>query len=37
MERETKEGDSPVFETNKRLIEYGGAGETLSEYTCTIR
>ena len=37
MEMRIKEGDNPVFEDYSELSEYGGAGETLSEYTCTIR
>ena len=36
MESSIKEGDNPVNEATIVLIEYGEAGETLSEDTSTI-
>ena len=36
LERYIEEGDNPVHEANYVLIEYGEAGETLSEDASTI-
>ena len=36
LENQSEEGERPVHERITVLFEYGGAGETLSEYSSTI-